>query len=288
MNYYSHHIGDYTTDTAHLSLLEDGAYRRLLDRYYTTEAPLPADEAALFRLVRARATDEQEAVRVVLAEFFAKGEGGWTHKRCDAEISAFRAKSGKAAEAANKRWHKPADATAMRAPDAPAMPAPCERTANAMPTRNQEPVTNNQEPLPKVNSTAAGKPPAARRTAAVPDEVQAVFGYWQQVMGHGGARPDAKRVRAILARLDDGYTVGDLCRAVDGCKVDPFSQGANDRQSVYDDIELICRDGPKVDKFKRIAEQGAPRQRNGAQALGKAAQATARNMEAWLQEKQHG
>ncbi len=54
MNYYSHHIGDYTTDTAHLSLLEDGAYRRLMDRYYTTEAPLPVDEPALFRVVRAR------------------------------------------------------------------------------------------------------------------------------------------------------------------------------------------------------------------------------------------
>lgn len=32
MNYYPFHIGDYLTETAHLSWLEDCAYRRLLDR----------------------------------------------------------------------------------------------------------------------------------------------------------------------------------------------------------------------------------------------------------------
>lgn len=88
MNYYYHHIGDYTTDTAHLSLLEDGAYRRLMDRYYTTEAPLTRDEAALFRLIRARTEEEQAAVRIVLSEFFQATDAGWVHKRCDTEISA--------------------------------------------------------------------------------------------------------------------------------------------------------------------------------------------------------
>ena len=153
MNYYSHHIGDYTTDTAHLSLLEDGAYRRLMDRYYTTEAPLPADEAALFRVVRARAPEEQEAVRVVLAEFFDLTDAGWTHKRCDAEIDAFKAKSGKAADAAHKRWSKPSIADASEPSNANAMPTQCERIANAMPTNNQEPITN-KEPKTK------GAPPA--------------------------------------------------------------------------------------------------------------------------------
>ena len=160
MNYYSHHIGDYTKDTAHLSILEDGSYRRLMDRYYTTEAPLPSDEAALFRVVRARSSDEQEAVRVVLAEFFQLTEAGWTHKRCEAEIESFKAKSGKAAEAANKRWSKPADANAM--------PTQCERNANAMPTKNQEPITNNQEPS---NSKAKAAPKARKPTkTALPED----------------------------------------------------------------------------------------------------------------------
>lgn len=155
MNYYSHHIGDYTTDTAHLSLLEDGAYRRLMDRYYTTEAPLPADDT-LFRVIRARSPDEQEAVRVVLAEFFDLTDAGWTHKRCDAEIDAFKAKSGKAADAANKRWSKPSNANAM--------PTHSERNADAMPTNNQEPITTNQEPEEKAEAAPKKRKAVATAT----------------------------------------------------------------------------------------------------------------------------
>lgn len=141
MNYYSHHIGDYLTDTAHLSILEDGSYRRLMDRYYTTEQPLPSDEQNLFRLLRARSDDEKEAVRVVLNEFFTLTDSGWSHKRCEIEIAAYKEKSGKAADAANKRWNKPINADAM--------PTHSERNADAMLTNpnNQEPITVNQEPI---------------------------------------------------------------------------------------------------------------------------------------------
>lgn len=119
-----------------------------------------------------------------------------------------------------------------------------------------------------------GKPtvPASAETAEV-------FEYWKQVMNHPAAQLDAKRSKNISARLKDGYTVSQLCRAVDGCKYDPFSQGANDRQTVYDDIELICRDGPKVDKFMAIADRGP-------QQTGRTVnqQKTLTNLERYLQE----
>lgn len=86
MNYYRHHIGDYLRDTAYLSMLEDAAYRRLLDVYYMREAPLPADTKAVARIVRARANDEISAVETVLAEFFTLMDDGWHQKRADAEI----------------------------------------------------------------------------------------------------------------------------------------------------------------------------------------------------------
>lgn len=265
MNYYSHHIGDYTTDTAHLSLLEDGAYRRLMDRYYTTEAPLPADEASLFRVVRARAPEEQEAVRVVLAEFFVLTDAGWSHKRCDAEIEAFKAKSGKAAEAANKRWSKAGNAPAMQTTPAEALPMQCERIADAMPTNNQEPETNNQEPKKEP------KPHVERRrpTPGEATPVLEVFEYWKRVMDHPRTVLDKAKIKAIKGRLAEGYSVADLCLAIDGCKYDPFSQGANDRQTVYDSISLICRDGPKVDHFIKIAERGpsAGRSTNAQQTI---------------------
>ena len=139
MHYYSHHIGDYIQDTAHLSFVEDSAYRKLLDKYYSDEAPIPNDEQSLFRLLRARSKEEQKAVRIVLQEFFTSTDAGWTHKRCDAEIAIFQAKSAKAASAAHKRWDSQSNAKDMRTHS--------ERTAKAMPP--QEPRTKNQEPETK-------------------------------------------------------------------------------------------------------------------------------------------
>ena len=52
MNYWERHIGDYARDAGHLTMLEHGAYTLLLDRYYSTEQPIPADQA--HRICRAR------------------------------------------------------------------------------------------------------------------------------------------------------------------------------------------------------------------------------------------
>lgn len=84
-------------------------------------------------------------------------------------------------------------------------------------------------------------------------DVRAVFVYWQQVMGHARAQLDEKREKAIKARLKNGYSVADLCRAVDGCAKSPHHMGQNESRTIYDDIELICRDGPKVDGFIKKA-----------------------------------
>lgn len=86
MNYYPHHVGDYMTATAHLTWLEDCAYRRLLDSYYVREQPFPVDIAQVCRLVRAAGKDERKAVETVLAEFFVLGANGWQHGRCEREI----------------------------------------------------------------------------------------------------------------------------------------------------------------------------------------------------------
>ncbi len=84
MNYYERHLGDYARDTGHLSMLEHGAYGLLLDRYYATEAPIPA--AQVYRIARALSKLERAAVDAVLAEFFRLVDGGWTNARADAEI----------------------------------------------------------------------------------------------------------------------------------------------------------------------------------------------------------
>lgn len=89
MNYYEHHLGDYDGATAHLSWLEDCAYRRLLSLYYRAEAPIPADIKQACRLVRAATKPERDAVEQVLREFFELQDDGWHNTRCDTDIATF-------------------------------------------------------------------------------------------------------------------------------------------------------------------------------------------------------
>lgn len=88
MHFFERHIGDYATSAGHLTMIEDGAYQRLLDRYYASEAPIPADQA--YRVARARSEDEREAVDVVLREFFFLEDGAWRHSRCDEAIAKYQ------------------------------------------------------------------------------------------------------------------------------------------------------------------------------------------------------
>lgn len=86
MNYYPFHCGDYIRDTAHLEPMEDLAYRRLLDLYYLSEAPIPLETQQVSRRLRLGS----DVVEMVLNEFFIRTESGYTHKRCDAEIANYR------------------------------------------------------------------------------------------------------------------------------------------------------------------------------------------------------
>jgi hypothetical protein len=100
-----------------------------------------------------------------------------------------------------------------------------------------------------------------------------VFAHWQSAMGKPRARLDAKRSKAITARLSDGYDVATLCRAIDGCRASTWHQGANDRGAKFNDLELICRDAKHVDQFVEIANNGEPRPmspitQHNARALG--------------------
>ena len=140
MNYYSHHIGDYRRDTAHLSLLEHGIYRQLLDQYYLNEEPLCSDDAKLMRSLCVRNADEMQALKNVLADFFELTDFGYIHKRCNAEIEAFRAKSSSARESAKARWQREKQEN-----DANAMRTHTEGNANHKPiTNNHKPITNKK------------------------------------------------------------------------------------------------------------------------------------------------
>lgn len=104
MNYWERHIGDYARDAGHLTMLEHGAYTLLLDRYYSTEQPIPEDQA--HRICRARTKDERAAVDAVLAEFFTLKSGVWVNGRAEREIVKAQSKI-KAAQTNGARGGRP-------------------------------------------------------------------------------------------------------------------------------------------------------------------------------------
>lgn len=156
MNYYERHIGDYIKDTVSLSMLEDGAYNRLIDQAYQTEEPLPLDKREIYRLARATSTAERKAVDYVLNKFWIETESGYVQKRIQTEIERYQDKQRKAKASADARWNKnkpqsDGNANASKAHDADDMRTHCDGNAH------QTPDTSNQSPDPKHKTNTASE-----------------------------------------------------------------------------------------------------------------------------------
>ena len=132
MHFYQFHIGDYKSHTHHLSLIEDLAFRRLLDHYYLHEVPIKQRDVA--RQIGMR--DHEQEVLAVLNEFFVSTENGFINPRADEEITKYRKFSEDGKKGAAARWHKGANGEANSPPN-----------ATPMATNNQEPITNNHKPI---------------------------------------------------------------------------------------------------------------------------------------------
>lgn len=139
MNYHPHHIGDYSRDTAHLSMLEDAAYRRMLDLYYASERQLPKNRQAIYRLVRARSKPEQLAVDIVLGEFFIETESGWQNTRAEVEIERHQGR----AQTARENGLKGGRPITQRVPSSNPTGTPPETHEKANQNQNQN---HNQKP----------------------------------------------------------------------------------------------------------------------------------------------
>jgi uncharacterized protein YdaU (DUF1376 family) len=151
MHYYQFHIGDYKSHTHHLSLMEDLAYRRLLDFYFLHEQPIKHRDIA--RQIGMR--EHEEDVMTVLNEFFISTEDGFVSPRADKEIKQYKefAEAGK--RGAAKRWGTPPNGEAISPPN-----------ATPIATNNHKPITNNQ-----IKESAT-------KVACPPDVSQQVWNDW--------------------------------------------------------------------------------------------------------------
>ena len=177
MHIYRHHIGDYDSATAHLTWAEDMAYTRILRLYYRNDGMLPSCERAICRLIRATSKEERIAVDTVLNEFFVRSEDGWKNKRADEEIAEYQARANKNREHGKKGGRPRKHETQMVSENNPN--GFCEETqmvSEKKPTKNQEPITNNQEKDKNINPAPAKavavlvpKPDQLALLAEVPD-----------------------------------------------------------------------------------------------------------------------
>lgn len=108
-------------------------------------------------------------------------------------------------------------------------------------------IPDESKPEGKGKEQGTGKGTGKGNTSS--SAVRDVFVYWQSVMGKPGAILTPKRDKAVTAALKLGYTVDQIKSAIDGCKRSPFHMGVNDQRTVYDDLELICRNGENIEKF---------------------------------------
>lgn len=139
--------GDYAKDTGHLSAAHHGAYLMLIKHYWTQGAPLPTDDAQLWRIACADSMTHWRKIKDVVLAFFEERDGRLHHKRIEEELEKAEGNADRRAESARKaaeaRWEQerargnaprnagrnaPRMPDAMRGECAPPSPSPKEVT----------------------------------------------------------------------------------------------------------------------------------------------------------------
>jgi uncharacterized protein YdaU (DUF1376 family) len=149
MHYYKFNIADYRKDTGHLSTIEHGIYRQLIDWYYLDEQPIPEETQVVIRRLRL-GSEEVTFLRNILDDFFVLGKTGYTHKRIEVEIKDYQEQVEK-----NKNNGKLGG-----------RPKKTQSVISGLPDEsqnnpNQEPLTTNHKPIykdTKVSLSAEGLP----------------------------------------------------------------------------------------------------------------------------------
>ncbi len=279
MHYYTFNIGDYVNNTKHLDLMEDLAYRRLLDHYYDTEKPLNLDLKRLSRLICM--PHEQEIVKNVLDEFFEKTDLGYVQKRVQLEIEKYHSKAytaranGQKGGRPKKTQKKPnpnpekthwvnlanPDLTQSK-PDS--NPEKSGSKANQETITKKHKTTNNNQETQNNNQETQNKNQEITNTSTSHEvdmcvnqnQTQQVFQYWVDVMNKSTrTKLDKKRESKIKQALKQGYTVDQLKNAVMGCTASDYHMGVNDQNKLYNDLVTILRDSPAIDSHIERFEQ---------------------------------
>lgn len=96
MHYYKFNISDFRAGTHAMSELARWVYRDMLDVYYDTEQPLPADHEAIFDAMGADSQERRAIIERILRTKFRLTGRGYEHEICESVIAEYHANAGRA------------------------------------------------------------------------------------------------------------------------------------------------------------------------------------------------
>jgi len=266
MHFYKFHIGDYMSHTRHLSLLEDLAYRRLLDFYFLHEQPIKHRDAA--RQIGMR--EHEEDVLTVLNEFFLSTDNGFVNPRANKEIQEYKAHQGTSAYGAFIRDNQSLKSVVqkdvyiqhftngtldtyintLRTQDVPIMSTSSIHDA----TTNHKPLTTNHKPIKNTATIVA--PPEG-----VSDSV------WQEFKSLRKAKKAPITQRAIDKISEEANLAGwTLEKALEECivrgwqafKADWVAKKGNPADNIRLTVPASNEPDPELEKIKADAKITRP------------------------------
>ena len=242
MHYFQFNIKDYAFASMRLTLLEDLAFRRMLDLHYDTEKPLPNCVKKIGKLIGMR--DQTDEITEVLNEFWLSNDEGFYNERATKEIIIYQAKADVARANGKKggRPVKPRENPPITQSVNLANPEISESKANyELLTKNYKPLTNNYSL--KASSNELDQP--VKKPSGL------IFDHWSFVMDKNKTTKfTAQRKKAIESRLKNGYSVNDIFLAITNCAKSKFHMGDNNDGKLYNDLTLICRNDTKLESFR--------------------------------------
>jgi hypothetical protein len=144
-----------------------------------------------------------------------------------------------------RRWTKHQKVDRPNASDLPAPPA----DLSSINRRSiHDPIVDQSRSLREGASgpVLSGPDPVEEQHDSRSEDDRAIFDYWAEQCRHPGAKPTKDRLAKIRSRRNEGYTVDEIHQAIDGAAK---AAHVNDAGRRFDDIELICRNGSKLESF---------------------------------------
>lgn len=255
-------VGDFMAATAEWEGEEQALYGLLLMHQWAL-GHLPAEVTKLARLVKWDPRNFERYWPIVKGKFEMRQVRGFGARLLNARLEEHRGKSLAISEkraavgglGARARWQKDGNSHAESAV-ANATPADGNSHDFANGKRNAiHPIPSHPNPSqvlppsPPASGSVAQAAPAgsvASKELTDADSVGRVFDHWRQAHNHPRAQLDESR-RKVIRHALKRYSEADLCQSLSGYLNSPHHMGENDRNTRYDDIDLLLRDASHID-----------------------------------------